>query len=47
VLNAISPNFPGSLWIFAEQAAALGIKDIGTPARRPSAKEALNELNRL
>jgi hypothetical protein len=30
-----------------EQADALGIKDIGSPAQRPSVQYALNELNKL
>jgi hypothetical protein len=47
VLKAIRPNFLGNLWNFAEQVAALGIKDIGSPAQRPSAQDALNELNKL
>jgi hypothetical protein len=46
VLNAISPKFGGILWKFVEQADALGIKDIGSPAQRPSAQGALNELNK-
>jgi hypothetical protein len=47
VLKAISQNVGGNLWKFAEQADALGIKDIGSPAHRPSAQDALNELNKL
>jgi hypothetical protein len=47
VLNAISPNFGGNLWKFAEQADALNIKDIGSPAQRPSAQDALKELDAL
>ena len=47
VLNAISPNFDGNLWKFAEQADALGIKDIGSPAKRPLAEKALKELDTL
>jgi hypothetical protein len=40
-------DFAGNLWKFVEQADALGIKDIGSPAQRPSVQEALNELNKL
>jgi hypothetical protein len=47
VLNAISPNFGGNLWKLVEQADALGIKGVGSPAQRPSAHDALNELDRL
>ena len=47
VLDAVSPNFGGNFWKFVEQADALGIKDIGSPAQRPSAQDALNELNKL
>jgi hypothetical protein len=36
-----SRDFGGNVWKFAEQADALGIKDIGSPAQRPSAQEAL------
>jgi hypothetical protein len=35
------------VWKFVEQADALGIKDIASPAQRPSAQAALNELNKL
>jgi tetratricopeptide (TPR) repeat protein len=34
----------GNVWKFVEQADALGIKDVGSPAERPSAKDALHEL---
>jgi hypothetical protein len=47
VLNAIDMNFAGNLWKFVKQADALGIKDIDSPARRPFAQVALNELNKL
>ena len=47
LFNAISPNFGGNLWKFVEQADALGIKDIGSPAQRPSVQDALYELNKL
>jgi hypothetical protein len=30
-----------------EQADALGIKDTDSPAKRPAAQDALNELNKL
>jgi hypothetical protein len=40
-------DFSGDVWKFVEQADALGIKDIGGPAHRPSAKDALEELNKL
>jgi hypothetical protein len=40
-------DFAGNVWKFVEQAEALGIKDIGNPAQRPSAQDALNELNIL
>ena len=40
-------DFTGNVWKLAEQADALGIKDIGGPAQRPSAQDALNELNKL
>ena len=43
----ISRNFGGNVWKFVEQADALGIKDIGSPAQRPSVQDALNELNKL
>jgi hypothetical protein len=35
------------VWKFVEQADALGIKDIADSANRPSAQEALNELDKL
>jgi hypothetical protein len=40
-------DFAGNLWKFVEQADALGIKDVGSPAQRPSAQDALNEVNKL
>jgi len=40
-------RFGGDIWKFAEQADALGIEDIGSPARRPLAQDALNELDKL
>jgi hypothetical protein len=40
-------DFGGDVWKFVEQADSLGIKDIGSPAKRPSVQEALNELNKL
>jgi hypothetical protein len=40
-------DFAGSVWKFVEQADALGIKDISSPAQRPSAQAALNELDKL
>ena len=40
-------DFGGDVWKFVEQADALGIKDVGSPAERPSAQEALNELDKL
>jgi hypothetical protein len=36
-----------NVWKFVEQAAALGIKDVGGPAKRPSVQEALKELDGL
>jgi TPR repeat protein len=33
------------VWKFVEQADSLGIKDIDSPAKRPSAHDALEELN--
>jgi hypothetical protein len=47
VLNVIDTNFGGNLWKLVEQADSLGIKDVDGPARRPSALDALNELNAL
>ena len=40
-------NFGGNVWKFVEQAGSLGIKDIDSPAKRPSATEARNELDAL
>jgi hypothetical protein len=45
-LQAISGrDFGGDVWKFVEQADSLGIKDIDSPAKRPSVPEALKELN--
>jgi hypothetical protein len=38
-------DFAGNVWNFVEQADALGIKNIDSPASRPSAQDALNELS--
>ena len=40
-------DFGGDVWKFVEQAGSLGIKDVDSPARRPSASDALEELNAL
>jgi hypothetical protein len=40
-------KFGGYVWKFVEQADSLGIKDISSPAQRPSAQDALNELGKL
>jgi hypothetical protein len=40
-------NFGGDVWKFVEQANSLGIKDIADPAKRPSAQDALDELEKL
>jgi hypothetical protein len=40
-------NFGGDVWIFIEQASSLGIKDVDSPAKRPSVQDALKELNEL
>jgi hypothetical protein len=37
-------DFAGNVWKFVEQADALGIRDIESPAQRPSARDALKEL---
>ena len=42
-----SRNFGGNVWKFVEQADSLGVKDIAGPAKRPSAPEALKELDGL
>ena len=50
VLNQLEKTgrkFGGDVWKFVEQADLLGIKDIGSPAQRPSAQDALDELNKL
>lgn len=48
VLNELEKKtgqrFDGNIWNFVEKAASLGIKDIGIPANRPSAEDALQEL---
>jgi hypothetical protein len=33
VLGAINQNFGGNMWKFVEQADAMGIKDVGSPAQ--------------
>src|SRR5271166_4287336 len=43
----IGRQFGRDMWKFVEEADSLGIKDIGSPAQRPSAKDALNELDKL
>jgi hypothetical protein len=40
-------DFGGDVWKFVEQSDSLGIKDVDTPARRPSASDALKELKAL
>ena len=40
-------DFGGDVLKLAEQANSLGIKEINSPAHRPSAQEALKELNAL
>ena len=40
-------DFGGNAWKFAEQADSLGIKDIDSPAKRPSVPDALKELDGL
>ena len=51
VLNQLNSkshqDFGGYVWKFVQQADSLGIKDIDSPAKRPSVQEALNELNKL
>jgi len=42
-----SRNFAGNVWKFVEQANALSIKDVDSPAQRPSASDAIKELNAL
>jgi hypothetical protein len=46
VLSAF-PDFGGNVWKFVGRADALRIKDVSNPAKRPSANEALNELEGL
>jgi hypothetical protein len=40
-------DFGGDVWKFVEQAEAMGIKDVGNPAQRPSVKDAVKELDAL
>jgi hypothetical protein len=40
-------DFGGDVWKFVEQADSLGIKDIDSPAKRPSVQDALKELDGL
>jgi hypothetical protein len=40
-------DFVGGVWKFVEQADSLGIKDVDSPAKRPSMQDALEELARL
>jgi len=40
-------DFGGDVWKFVEQANLLGIKDIADPAKRPSAQDALNDLDKI
>jgi hypothetical protein len=40
-------DFGGNVWKFVEQADSLGVKDIGSPAKRPLATDAVEELNAL
>jgi hypothetical protein len=40
-------DFDGDVWKFVEQADSLGIKDVGSPAKRPVVPEVLEELNML
>ena len=40
-------DFGGDVWKFAEQADSLGVKNIGSPAKRPSVADALKELDGL
>jgi hypothetical protein len=40
-------NFGGNVWKFAEQADALDVKNIDSPATRPSVQDAIEELNEL
>jgi hypothetical protein len=51
VLNELEAKtgrkFGEDVWKLVEQADALNIKDIGRPAQRPLAQDALNELNKL
>ena len=40
-------DFGGDVWKFVAQAESLGVKDVDRPAKRPSAQDALKELNAL
>ena len=40
-------DFGGDVWKFVEQANSLGIKDVDSPAKRPSGRDALKELKTL
>ena len=40
-------DFGGNVWRLVEEANGLDIKDIGGPAQRPSAADALKELDAL
>jgi hypothetical protein len=40
-------NFGGNVWKFVEKADSLGVKDIDSPAKRPSVPDALKELDGL
>jgi hypothetical protein len=40
-------DFGEDVWKFVEQADSLGIKDVDSPAKRPSVQDALKELNAL
>ncbi len=40
-------DFAGNLWKFVKQTDTMGIKDVGSPAQRPSAQDALSELDKL
>jgi hypothetical protein len=40
-------DFAGNVWKFVEQADSLGIRDINSPAKRPSVQDALKELGEL
>jgi hypothetical protein len=40
-------EFDGNVWKFVAQANDLGIKEVSSPAKRPEAQAALNELGKL